>query len=64
MIVFDDMIVGMISNKKPNQILTALFIKWRKLNISTAFITQSYFQRPKDVKLNCTYFSYENSKQL
>lgn len=64
MIVFDDMIVGMISNKKPNQILTALFIKGRKLNNSTAFITQSYFQRPKDVKLNCTFFSYENSKQM
>ena len=36
------MIADMI-NKKRNQIVTKLFIRGRKLNISTAFITQSHF---------------------
>ena len=43
MTVFDDMIVDMLSNKKFNAIVTELFIGGRKLNISLAFITQSYF---------------------
>ena len=33
-LVFDDMIVDMIQNKKLNSIVTALFIRGRKLNIS------------------------------
>ena len=41
LIVFDDMIVDMISNKKLNPIVTELFIRGRKLNISTVFVTQS-----------------------
>ena len=40
-IVFDDMLGGMLSNKKLNQIVTELFIRGRKLNISLVFITQS-----------------------
>ena len=36
---FDDMIVGMLSNKKLNKIVTELFIRGRKLNISLVFIT-------------------------
>ena len=56
LIVFDDMIVGMINNKKLNPIVTELFIRGRKLNISTVFITQSYFKVPKDVRLNSTHF--------
>ena len=46
----------MINNKKLNPIVTELFIRGRKLNISIAFITQSYFKVPKDVRLNSTYF--------
>ena len=46
----------MISNKKRNQIVTALFFKERKLNISTVSIIQSYFAVPKDVRLNSTHF--------
>ena len=45
--VFDDMIADMISNKTLNRIVTELFIRGRKLNISFAFITQSYFFFPK-----------------
>ena len=50
LIVFDDMIADMINNKKLNPIVTELFIRGRKLNISIVFITQSYFKVPKDVK--------------
>ena len=38
--VFDDMIADMLSNKKLNPIVTELFIRRRKLNISLVFITQ------------------------
>ena len=56
LIVFDDMIADMIHNKKLNSIVTELFIRGRKLNISLAFITQSYFKVPKDVRLNTSHF--------
>ena len=55
-IVFDDMIADMINNKKLNSIVTELFIRGRKINISLVFITQSYFKVPKDVRLNATDF--------
>ena len=41
LIVFDDMIVDMINNKKLNSIVTELFIRGRKLNIYFFFIRQS-----------------------
>ena len=50
------MIADMIHNKKLNSIVTELFIRGRKLNISLIFITQSYFKVPKDVRLNITHF--------
>ena len=53
LIVFDDMIADMI---KLNPVVTELFIRGRKLNIYIAFITQSYFKVPKDVRLNSTHF--------
>ena len=56
LIVFDDMIADIINNKKLNPIVTELFIRGRKLNISIAFITQLYFKVPKDVRLNSTHF--------
>ena len=56
LIVFDDMIADMINNNKLNPIVTELFIRGRKLNISIVFITQSYFKVPKDVRLNSTNF--------
>ena len=56
LIVFDDMISDMIDNKKLNSIITEFFIRDRKLNIALGFITQSYFQVPKDVRLNSTHF--------
>ena len=56
LIVFHDMIADIIKNKKLNSIVTNLFIRGRKLNISLTFITQSYFKVPKDVRLNTTHF--------
>ena len=56
LIVFDDMIADMIHNKKLNSMVTELFIRERKLNISLVFITQSYFKVPKDVRLNTSHF--------
>ena len=56
LIAFDDMIADMINNKKLNSVVTDLFIRGRKLNISLVFITQSYFKVPKDVRLNTTHF--------
>ena len=56
LIVFDDMIANTFYNKKLNSIVTELFIRGRKLNISLVFITQSYFKVPKDVRLNTSHF--------
>ena len=55
LIVFD-MTADMIQNKKLNSIVTELFIRARKLNISIVFITQSYFKVTKDFRLNTTHF--------
>ena len=56
LVIFDDMIADMINNNKLNPIVPELFIRGRKLNISIVFITQSYFKKPKDVRLNSTHF--------
>ena len=55
LIVFD-MIADTINDKKLNSVVTELFIIGRKLHISLAFITQSYFKVPKDVRPNSTHF--------
>ena len=44
----------MINNKKHNPVVTELFIRDIKLNISMVFITQSYFKVPKEVRFNTT----------
>ena len=44
LIVFDDIIADVINNKQLNPVVTELFIRGRKLNISIVFITQSYFK--------------------
>ena len=50
------MIADIISNKKLKQKVIKIFIGGRKINISTIFITNSYFAVPRDVRLNCTHF--------
>ena len=43
LIVFDNMIADVLSYKKRNRVVTKLFVRGTKLNISLVFITQSYF---------------------
>ena len=67
LIVFDDMISHVMSNKKAQQVLKESFIGCRKLNISLCFLTQSYFSVPKNVGLNCTHyiiFKLNNKREL
>ena len=52
LIVFDDMISDMLSNKTLDPIVTEFFIRGRKINISLVFITQSYFAVQKDIRPN------------
>ena len=47
LIVFDDMIADIMSNKKFQAVVKELFIRCRELNISLVFITWSYFSVPK-----------------
>ena len=63
LIVFDDMIADIIYNKKVNPVVTELFIRGIKLNISIVFITKSHFKVAKDVRLNSTHFFYYENTQ-
>ena len=56
LIVFDDMIKDIITNRRFQAIIKELFIRCRKLNISHIFITQDYFSVQKDVRLNLTHY--------
>ena len=63
LIVFDHMVVDMLSNEKINSLVTELFIRGRKLNISLAFIKQSFFKIPKKCQTkHYAFFYYKNSK--
>ena len=67
LIVFDDMITDMLSNKKLNPIVRELFIWGRKLNNSLIFFTQYYFAVPKNIRLNSTHcfvMKLSNKKEL
>ena len=67
LIVFDDMIADIMTNKRFQAIIKELFIRCRKLNISLVFITQSYFSVPKDIRLNSTHYlimKINNKKEL
>ena len=55
LIVLDDIIADMFCNKKLNPIVTELFIRGRKLNISLVLITLYYFAVPKSLRLNSTH---------
>ena len=67
LIIFDDIIADMLSNKKLNLIETELFIRVRKLSTYLVLITQSYFAVPKNIRLNSTYcfiMKIPNKQQL
>ena len=63
-VVFDAITADMLSEKELNPMVTELFIWGRKLNISTAFITQSYFAAPKNIRINSTYIITFNICQV
>ena len=56
LIVFDDMIADIEYNKNFKRIITELFYRARKINVSIVFITQSYFRALKDARLNSTHY--------
>ena len=67
LIVFGGMIADTMTNKKLQAIIKQIFIRCRKLNISLAFTTQSYFSVPKAVRLNSTHYlimKIHNKKEL
>ena len=54
------MMADMLSNKKFNPLVTELFIRSEKLNISLVFITQSYFVVDKPIRLSSTHYFIMN----
>ena len=54
LILFDDMITDMETNKKLSPIVTELFLSGRKLNISLVFISQFYLKVLQTIRLNAT----------
>ena len=45
-----------LATKNLQQIVAELFIRGRKLNISLVFVTQTYFNVPKDIRRNSTHY--------
>ena len=56
LIVFDDMIADIMTDKKLEAVAKELFIRSRKSNISLVFIPQSYFSVLKEVRLNSPHY--------
>ena len=56
LIVLDDIIADIMTNKKFQAIVTELFIRCRKLNISLVFIIQPHFSVPEEVRLNSAHY--------
>ena len=56
LIAFDDTIVGIKSNEKLKPIVSELFMRGRKVNISLVLILQSYFPVIKNLILNATHY--------
>ena len=50
------MIADILSNKKLNPVVTELFIRRRKLDISFVFSTQSHFAVSKNIRRDSTHY--------
>ena len=60
LIIFDDMIADILTNKKFQGKIKELLLRYRKLNISLVFITALFFcSKICQIKFN-TLFDYEN----
>ena len=67
LILFDDMIADIMTNKKFQAIIKELFIRCRKVNTYLVFITQFFFRVPKDVRLNPAHYlimKIHNTREL
>ena len=53
----------MLNNKKLNPVVTELFIRGRKPNISPVLITQSYLAATKNIRLNSTHYIVKKTKK-
>ena len=62
LIILDDMITDISTNKKFQAIIKDLYFRWRNLNISLVFIPQSYFSVPREVKLSSTRYLIKTSQ--
>src|SRR6266550_639131 len=58
LIVFDDYITSRDQNK-----IEDLFIRGRKKNVSIIYLTQSYYQTPKNIRLQCNYLILFRSRK-
>ena len=55
-IISDEIIADLISKEKLNPVVTELLIRGRKINISTVFITNFYYQVTKDLTAQSLLF--------
>ena len=65
--VLNNMTADILSNEILNPIVTELFIRGNKLNISVGFITESYFPVPKNIRLfsmHCFLMKILNKQKL
>ena len=63
LIVIDDLIADMLSNRTVNSIVTELFTRSGKLIITLVFITPFHFDAPKNIRQLYSLFYYENPKK-
>ena len=56
LIVFDDMITDVFRKKKLNPIVTELFIRGGKQNISLVFFAKFYFAASNNIRLNSAHY--------
>ena len=66
LIVLDNMIADILNNKKLNLVVTELYIKDRKLNISLVFIKLPYFAVPKNIRpssKHCVIMKIPNKRE-
>ena len=54
--MLDDMTADIMTNKKFQARIKQILIRYRNVNISSVFITQSSYSVPKEVRLNSTHY--------
>ena len=67
MITFDDIFAEMLNNKNLNPLVTELFFRSRKVNISLVFIIKSYFSVQENIRLISTHYfimKIQNKREL